>query len=385
MFHKLAGVRLKAVRAAVPEREIRIEDELEYYGGSLKKAQRAKKIIGVDKRRIAYPGIRASDLCQAAAENLLRTGEIDPKSVDGLIMVTQSPDFDLPATACRLHGELGLSTDCVAFDVNQGCAGFVYGLWLASCIISSGARKRVLVMAGDATAKPRPVENRIIAPIFGDGGSAAILEKAEEASLSFELGTEGAGYRNIIVPAGRAELDYMREGDVNSFIFEDIVDESGTPWRLNEVFMNGGAIFDFTLNVVPDHIGKVLAESGLTKDEIDWLFLHQANKQIVETIADKTGFPREKAPSASFSAYGNLSSASIPAAMCEQFGETGSSGSANLLLCGYGVGLSWASCLLLGQDVSCAPVISIPNQPGRWEKAREEWTEYLKSGGRRCK
>lgn len=375
----LPHVCLEAVYAAVPEREIRIEDELEHYGGSQKKADRARKIIGTDRRRIAWPGLKTSDLCLAAAGRLLDEREVDRASVDALILVTQSPDFDLPATACRLQEVLGLSRHCAAFDVNQGCSGYVYGLWMAAGLIASGACARILLLAGDASYVPRPTNNRIIAPIFGDGGSASLLTRATGASLAFELGTDGSGYRHIIVPGGRAALPYRREFEENRAFFEDIVDASGTAWRLNEVFMNGSAVFDFTLNVIPEHIKSMLHRHELSPEDIDWLFLHQANKQIVESIAAKAGFALDKAPSVAFSRYGNLSSASIPAALCEQFGQQGGSGRADMLLCGYGVGLSWASCLIRGQEIACAPVISVPNGQDDAQDAVRHWQDFMQS------
>ena len=375
----LSHVRLDAVYAAVPEREIRIEDELEYYGGSRKKAERARKIIGTDRRRIAWPGLKASDLCLAAAERLLDEREVDRAFVDALILVTQSPDFDLPATACRLQETLGLSRHCAAFDVNQGCSGYVYGLWMAAGLIASGACSRVLLLAGDAPYMPRPANNRIIAPIFGDGGSASLLTREEGASLAFDLGTDGSGYKHIIIPGGRAALPYRRNFAENRAFFEDIVDASGTAWRLNEVFMNGSAIFDFTLNVIPKHIKSVLHRHELSPEDIDWLFLHQANKQIVESIVGKTGFAPEKAPSVAFSRYGNLSSASIPAALCEHFGQRGGSGRTTMLFCGYGVGLSWASCLVRGQEVTCAPVISVSNGQDDAPDAVRRWQNLMQS------
>lgn len=375
----LSHVRLEAVYTAVPEREIRIEDELEHYGGSLKKAERARKIIGTDRRRIAWPGLKASDLCLAAAVRLLEERQVDRASVDALIMVTQSPDFDLPATACRLQEALCLSRHCAAFDVNQGCSGYVYGLWMAAGLIASGACSRVLLLAGDASCTPRPANNRIIAPIFGDGGSASLLTRGEDAALAFDLGTDGSGYKHIIIPGGRAALPYRRDFEENRAFFEDIVDASGTAWRLNEIFMNGSAIFDFILTVIPEHIKSVLQRHNLSPEDIDWLFLHQANRQIVESIADKAGFTLEKAPSVAFSRYGNLSSASIPSALCEHFGRQGGSGGADMLFCGYGVGLSWASCLLRGQEVACAPVISVPNGRDDAQSAVRRWRDFIQS------
>ena len=375
----LSHVRLEAVYAAVPEREICIEDELEHYGGSRKKAERARKIIGTDRRRVALPGLKTSDLCLAAAKRLLDERNVDRASVDALILVTQSPDFELPATACRLQEALGLSRRCAAFDVNQGCSGYVYGLWMAAGLIASGACAKVLLLAGDAAYIPRPITNRIIAPIFGDGGSASLLTREEGLSLAFTLGTDGSGYKHIIIPGGRAALPYRRIFEENKEFFEDIVDASDTAWRLNEVFMNGSAIFDFTLNTIPEHINNVLHRYNLSPENIDWLFLHQANKQIVESIADKVGFAREKAPSVAFSRYGNLSSASIPASLCEHFGQKGNSGGAAMLLCGYGVGLSWASCLVRGQHVACAPVINVPNGEDDTQGAMRYWRNFVQS------
>lgn len=199
----LNGVRLAAVYAAVPQKEIRLEDELEYYGGSLKKAERARKMLGTDRRRVAWPGTTASDLCKAAAQRLLEEQGVDRGTIDALIFVSQSPDYDLPATACVLQHELGLSANCAAFDVNQGCAGYVYGLWLAATLVSSGACGQVLLLVGDACCAPRDPVNRITTPLFGDGGSASLVCRENNAPpMHFSLGTKGAGYKAIIVPGG---------------------------------------------------------------------------------------------------------------------------------------------------------------------------------------
>ena len=128
MFAQLKGVHIAAIHTAVPQQEIRIEDELQYYGESPKKAERAKSMIGTDRRRVAYPGQTASDLFIAHPEEKQR--------IEALIFVTQSPDFDQPATACALQHRLGLPQSCATFDVNQGCAGYVYGLWLAGNMVA---------------------------------------------------------------------------------------------------------------------------------------------------------------------------------------------------------------------------------------------------------
>lgn len=364
MFTTLHHVRVAAVRSAVPSREIRLDDELEFYGGSAKKVARLKATLGMDRRRVCPDGVTASDLCAHAAEALLRSRPDVRDSVDTLIFVSQSPDWPLPATACELQHRLGLPKSCASFDVNQGCAGYVYGLWLGSSLVAAGAARRVLLLVGDAHSYGRDVRNRITASVFGDGGSATLLERDEHAGpLIFGLGTDGGGFETIIVPAGQARIPFIRDAEKNAPLVESTLDPGGNPWQMCETFMDGGGVFNFTMDVVPDHIGRLLAYAGRRPEDIDWLLLHQANRQIVENLAAKSGFPLEKAPAESFGKYGNTASASIPVAICDRFGGAALSGRA--LLCGYGVGLAWASCLCDMKDVDCAPVMNFDADPAR--------------------
>lgn len=361
MFAQLQGVRIAAIHTAVPQQEIRIEDELEYYGGSLKKAERAKSMIGTDRRRVAYPGQTASDLCHAAASELFAVHPEEKQSIEALIFVTQSPDFDQPATACTLQHRLGLPQSCATFDVNQGCAGYVYGLWLAGTMVASGSCSSVLLLVGDAPYRPRDPRNRIMAPIFGDAGSATLITRdADAAPLFFSIGTDGAGFSHIIQPGGRARVPFSDKFENNNAFFKDIQGADGYPWRLCDTYMDGPAVFNFTLRVIPEHIRDFLMRSGADIAKIDYFVLHQANKQIISEIARKAGLPQEKTPSATFSRYGNLSSASIPAALCDLFGQDGSIGQRKIMLCGYGIGLTWASCLWEPTNCACTSVLSVP-------------------------
>ncbi len=359
MFVKIPGVRIAGIRAAVPSQEIAIEDELEYYGNSLKKVARVKKMIGTDKRRLAWPGQTASDLCFAAAKNLLNAFPDKRGEIDALVFITQSPDYDFPATACILQDRLGLPQGCAAFDVNQGCSGFVYGLWLAASMIAGGCRN-ALIMAGDVPYKPRDPKNRVIASIFGDGGGAALVSADSSASpLYFSIGTDGSGYEHIIMPAGRGRLPFHKKHEDNRIFFEDVTSPDGVPWRLDETYMDGGAVFSFTMRVVPDHIRDFLQKTNTPVEGVDYFVFHQANRQIITEIAKKAGIPVEKAWSGTFSRYGNLSSASIPASLWDIFGSARSTGDCQILLSGYGVGLSWASCLWHAHDCGCAPVLDV--------------------------
>jgi 3-oxoacyl-[acyl-carrier-protein] synthase-3 len=346
---------VRALSAVVPKNEIRLQDELQFFGGDAKKAARVTKIAGIDRRRVADPGILPSDLCQQAAEDLFVGLGIDCSSIDALIFVSQCPDYIMPATACILQDKLNLAQTCAAFDVNQGCTGYVYGLWLAFSLVESRACSRILLLEGDGLARLTDQDNRVIAPIFGDCGTATLVEYAEEETPSwFMLGTDGSGAEMLMVPAGRGRLPPPQTPEEYAPYCERLRDTNGTPWRLNRTYMDGGAVFDFTLNVVPDHILELLRFAQKEPENIDHLVLHQANRQIMQAIADKVGFPPEKVPMEAFSKYGNLAGASIPSAICDALVTEIQNSWQQLLLSGFGVGLSWASAILTLDHIWCS-------------------------------
>ncbi|MBD5558641.1 MAG: ketoacyl-ACP synthase III [Desulfovibrio sp.] len=375
MFYDLHHVSIAAVRAAVPENEVRLEDEAEFYGGSLKKIARLRATLGMDRRRICPPDVTASDLCAAAARRLLADYPEYRQKVDALIFLSQSPDWVQPATACELQDRLGLPRSCAAFDVNQGCAGYIYGLWLAGTIINAGARA-VLLLVGDA---PRiDVRNRVIASVFGDGGSATLLLRKPDAPvMQLGFGTDGSAFETIIVPAGQARIPYSCRPEENADLVTDTWDTSGNPWQMVNTFMDGGAVFNFTMDVVPGHLKEALNHARLTPEDINWLILHQANKHIVDTLAERVGIPLEKTPDGTFGKYGNLASASIPAALCDTFSAVRDPGMT--LMCGYGIGLAWGSCLCRLENLDCAPVMDFvpdPHRPTRQQRI-ERWKKIF--------
>ena len=348
-YAEFYNVQLRCISSVVPEDEIRIDDELVYYNNDPKKIARIKKMTGLDKRRIAPTGVTASDLCIQAAQRLFVSADCDSSTIDALIFVTQTPDYPAPATAFLQQTALGLSQNCAVFDVNLGCSGYVYGLWLASCMIESGARRRVLLLVGDAECRYRNVANRITAPIFGDAGSASLLEyKKNAAPLSFSLGSDGRGYEAIIRPGGGGRIPHLSEQDIEGYMTE-VRDQGGNPWSVGgfgNTWMNGMTVFDFTMSVVPGHIRQHLTHRHLVPDNIDYLVLHQANRQIVENIAADAGFQPAQAPWETMNKFGNQAGASIPCVICDQLKAICDAGEKlRLMLCGYGIGFSWGSCI----------------------------------------
>lgn len=377
MFYDLHDVSIAALRVAVPKNEIRLEDEGEFYGGSLKKIARLRATLGMDRRRICPPDVTASDLCASAARRLLADYPQWRQKIDALIFISQSPDWAQPATACELQNRLGLPCSCAAFDVNQGCTGYIYGLWLASTIITAGA-EAVLLLVGDANSRGRDVRNRVIAPVFGDGGSATLLCKKPGAPvMHLGFGTDGSGFETIIVPGGQSRIPLSRSPRENEDLIADFTDTAGNPWQMIDTYMDGGAVFNFTMDVVPEHVGQALRHADLEVKDIDWLILHQANKHIVDTLAEKIGVPLEKTPDASFGKYGNLASASIPAALCDAF--CGLHDPGLTLMCGYGIGLAWGSCICRLEDLDCAPVMDFVPDPQRLTRQQriERWKKIF--------
>jgi 3-oxoacyl-[acyl-carrier-protein] synthase III len=371
----------------VPANEISLSDEAEFYGNDPKKIARITKMIGLDKRRVAPEGVTASDLCVQAAQRLFDSLHVDKSTVDALIFVTQSPDYPVPATAFIQQDALGLPTACAAFDVNLGCAGYVYGLWLAGCLLESRAVSRVLLLAGDAYFGYLPKANRVVTPLFGDAGSATLLEYSATplpVPFSFSIGSDGSGHEALIRPGGGARIPDQPFADYAQKYNEVVRDANGTPWSVGgfgNTYMDGMAIFDFTMNVIPAHIKDHMTRVGYTPERIDRLVLHQANKQVVRNIAEATGFEDAKAPWQTISKYGNQTVASIPGAICDQLKDECAAGTPlTLMLCGYGIGLTWASCLGTFTGLYCDGIhdyIPPARIPGPAEKI-EYWHRKFK-------
>ena len=169
---KFGHVKISGISVVVPTKEINIYDEAQYYDNNVKKIDRMRKMVGFWKRRVVQDGITPSDLSIQAAEQLLKDMNIDKNSIDALVYVVQRPDNSQPATAYYIHKKLGLPSYCTATDIHQGCPGWVYGLWMTSALIESGACKRILMLAGDTPSANMDLSNRISAPVFGDGGTA---------------------------------------------------------------------------------------------------------------------------------------------------------------------------------------------------------------------
>lgn len=347
---RVSGVRIAGLSSAVPELSRSIEDDILTFGRS--EIEKIGKSTGIKRRQVAK-SLCASDLCAAAAEKLLAEAGWERDTIEALVLVTQTPDYALPATSCVLHGRLGLSKACAAFDVNLGCSGYVYGLWLASQIVASGAARRALLLVGDTLSRNVSPQDRSVCVLFGDAGTATLLEAAPDAPpMTFVLGTDGTGYDHLIVPAGGSR----RPRDETSATRTQRPD--GNVRSDEDVFMAGAEVFTFTLREVPPLVRSMLSASGWKQDDVDAFVFHQANEFMVRYLAKSLRLDAERVVVA-VQDRGNTSGASIPLAMNDALRSRLSAGAMNLGLVGFGVGFSWAAAAVTAGPIVLPEVVSV--------------------------
>lgn len=330
---------------------IDIDDYLEYFDNNPKKLSRQKKIMGYGKRYVTSSdgSVTIIDIAEKAARDLIENMNIDINSIDCIIYTSQCFDFLIPTSANVLHGRLGLPKSCNAVDVIQGCTGYVYGLFTACTYISSGACKKILFISGN-NVMAKKSNNRGRNFIFSSGVCATLVEYDENAKdIHFLMGSDGTGYENIIAPAGGQKLPVSEE-----ILKQKIYDKDNQEWQLGSLFMDGLSVFHFTLDVVPVHINELLKLSNMSYDDIDFVAIHQANKQIVESVAEAAGIPEGKYSSNTFCEYGNMSEVSCISNFIHNYGDKLADNNYKTTLVSYGIGLSWASVIIDIGNIYCS-------------------------------
>ena len=292
--------------------------------------QKVVRMAGVRNRHVADESICSSDLCEMAAQDLMERLDWGPESVDALIMVTQSPDYLLPSTACVLQHKLGLATSCLAFDLGQGCSGYSYGLMSAVSMLQNNGIKRVLLLHGETPSRFTHPSDRSVALLFGDVGSATAIEPCRKSTNSkwyFNLNSDGRGYECLIIKGG---------GFRNRFPDDP---------REHYLRMDGASLFNFTIQRVPTLIEETLALAGNSVEQIDYFIFHQSNQFMMNHLIKKIGITKEKAPF-TIREFGNTGGPSIPLTITKGNLQRKGDRPLSLLLLAYGVGLSWGSALI---------------------------------------
>jgi 3-oxoacyl-[acyl-carrier-protein] synthase-3 len=346
----VAHTRIRGLAASVPK-EIAHNADLELLPE--KERERLIKTTGIAHRRIAPAGLCASDLCHAAAVSVLQGLGWTPDSVDAVVFVTQTPDFLVPGTATQLQQRLGLGKTTLALDINQGCAGYVYGLSIAAALVATGGIKRALLLVGDTITHTLSPMDQSTVPIFSDAGSATALEFDPAAPpMHFHLQSDGSGHRAICIPEGGARQP-LHAKSMTMQAYGTGVTRAGV-----HLVMEGLDIFNFALSEVPPNVRTLLEYAQQDTARIDHFVFHQANLLLNEMIRRKLGLPAEKVPY-SLADYGNTSCATVPVTLASQLRATLTVSPQRLLLSGFGVGLSWGSALVELPAIFCPPMIEL--------------------------
>lgn len=297
---------------------------------------------GIWSRPIAKTSETASDLSCIAALDLFEKQPGAKDEVDYILNCTQSPDYPIPTTACILQDRLGLGTSIGALDFNLGCSGYIYGLQLATALIGTRQAESVLLLTGDTYSKYINRQDRTVRSLFGDGAAATLVSATGTEPMfelgNFAVGTDGRGAGSLIVPSGGHRTP---KGPETSTEFQDA---AGCTRSQENLAMDGPAIFAFVLSAIPKFLNEFLANEGLKVDDIDHFVFHQANKMMLENLARACRIPLSKVV-IDVHDLGNLVSASIPVAL-KRSAESGRFLSGDrIVLCGFGVGLSWGACI----------------------------------------
>lgn len=365
---RLPNVAIRGVVSAVPDNVRSWEQDAERFG--VEEMQRVVKNIGVTKRTVA-DHLCTSDLCQAAAENLIAKLGWAKDSIDAIVMVTQTPDYPSPATACLVQHRMGIATRAAAFDINLGCSGYTYGLWVLGSMLTTGVMKRAILLAGDTVSRGASPFDRSVVPLFGDGGSATALEyDASAAPIAFEMGTDGAGAIHLHTLAGGSKHP-VSPRDFKLFERKDGITRSNL-----HTYMNGAEVLTFAIQAVPPMVAAVIGAAEWNESDVDYYVFHQASRFMLKNIGRCLRIP----PTSNklvlgLDGYGNTSSASIPVAINDQLRELEGT-TRKVVMGGFGIGWSWCAVAVPLGPIYLPPILRVPDEPhpGEFETLKEHET-----------
>lgn len=327
---------IKAIEYALPKNVLTNQDlEKDFHDWT---AEKILEKTGIETRHIAEATECASDLAYSAALKLFAKNNINPKLIDFILFATQSPDYYLPTTACILQDRLGIPKNAGALDFNLGCSAYIYGLAVAKSLVVAGIARNVLLLTAETYSKYIHKNDKSNRTIFGDGASASLICNEGHTIGNFDLGTDGSGNDVLIVPAGGSRIPHSPETAIDEE-FENSIRSK------NNLYMDGPEVFNFTIKVVPQSIKNLLEKSKLVLEDVDLFVFHQANKFMLDFLRKKVKIPEDKFV-IDLKEVGNTVSSTIPIALkrAEESGRLKPGD--KVLLIGFGVGLSWGSCIL---------------------------------------
>lgn len=345
------GIGITAMCAAVPRTVINNYEYTQYFPKEEVKDVVDK--VGIYERRFADENTCSSDLCFAAAEQLISENKIDRNEIDLLIFISQTPDYRMPATSIILQQRLNLPTSTMAFDINLGCSAFIYGLSVVYSLMQQAGIRKALILDGETRSKVYSPKDRRTAFIFGDAGVAALIErKAEFGESFFSFNSDGSREDLIKIPAGG-----YRQPSSKDTVKERVVDEYGNVRSDEQGYMNGGDVFNFVIKEIPKDFNLIFDYAKKDKAEIDYFVFHQANGFINGYLAKKLKLDVNKIPS-TIEKFGNTSSVSVPLTIVSEL-RNKLNGNNTLFLSAFGVGMTWASAILKLDNCNIGEIVEV--------------------------
>ena len=338
---KFYNKKITGILTVFPENEIKFEDEIDNYEFSRKQSMKLKLVMGFNKRRTVKEGTSVSDLCVYGLNYLFDNNTLKKEDIDALILVTQSPDYFMPATSHIIHGRLGLKRDIYLDDITQGCSGYPFGLNKAFMLLEQEEINKVVVVNADIMSTKVSKKDRSSGPLTGDGATITIVENSDiENTIFGSVNADGSGSDALIIPAGGFKQPSTEK------TAELVKDKAGNYKALDHIEMKGDEVFNFVQREVPPMVNKLLAKAGKTKEEVDYFMFHQPNKFMVKQLSNVMEVSEDKMPNNLVENFGNSASVTIPALISFNLGEKLKRESYLMCLAGFGNGLSWSSLLM---------------------------------------
>lgn len=330
---------IHTISVYLPENRLTNANLLEDFPGL--KINELTRLTGVSSRPISAENETSVDMAVQAAKHLFLEEGIDKSVIDFVIFCSAGGDFITPASACVIQHKLGLSQQCGAFDFNQGCTGYIYGLSMADSLIKAGNSSNVLLLTSEAITKTIHPKDKANRAIFGDAATATLIRQSYDDSKigQFVFGTDGSRFDQIIIKHGGERFP------LNQFAEKDFLDEYGNVRNHANFYMNGSEVFNFSVDKAPVLVKDLLDRSGFEFEDIDLFVFHQANQIILETIGRKLKIPKEKLL-IYIENTGNTVSSTIPVALQNAIENGRCKRGDKILIAGFGVGFSWGGTII---------------------------------------
>jgi 3-oxoacyl-[acyl-carrier-protein] synthase-3 len=335
----ICGVKIRGVCATVPARICYFDDELKEFPFPKKSSRRLGKVMGFKEHRITDPQTTPCDLASYTMNYLFHKGYLEKEAVRALIVAAQTADHPIPGNSKVVHGQLGLPRDTFCTDIYENCIGFISGLYTACSMIAASDITEVVLVTTDAGACCANKLDRNTYPLCGDAAAVTVVRKTEDPNdaVSFVFQTDGSRREALMTPAGGRRMPYSEE---TAKVYQD---EMGNYRCLNNLHMDGTAVFQFVMEEVPPLIEAVCRYTGIRKDDIHYHLTHQPNRFMLQKLADLMEVPREKLFNNIVENFGNSSSVTIPVNIAFNLGSVLLTQRPLVCYSAFGAGLSLAA------------------------------------------